>query len=236
MAVNDFLSKGDFVRCFHISPKLKAHIGGMKAWVLGMVLWLGGLALGNVCSSPFYPTDPSLRWRYRGLSSNQTYLQTFTPTGPSTLLEQRRYPDRTETTQWVCTPQGLRTLPEGERAIPGGSLRFTRLTGVIIPSGETWLVGGRWAYRYELKGRIAFFELSGFLEVENRIVARETITVAAGQFEALRVEAVFRGEFGIGLSGKATYWFAEGVGVVKQVSESNFGGQSSELLEFRRSG
>ncbi|WP_342665524.1 hypothetical protein [Meiothermus cerbereus] len=68
------------------------------------------------------------------------------------------------------------------------------------------------------------------------MVARETITVAAGQFEALRVEAIFRGEFGIALSGKATYWFTEEVGVVKQVSDSNFGGQSSELLEFRRSG
>jgi len=41
--------------------------------------------------------------------------------------------------------------------IPGGSVRLTKLTGVIIPSNEAWRVGGRWAYRYELKGRIAIF-------------------------------------------------------------------------------
>lgn len=208
----------------------------MKVWAFCAAVWLGSLALGSVCSSPFYPTDADLRWRYRTLGNNQTYAQSFTPTSPGTLLEQRRYTDRTETTQWTCTPEGLRILPEGEISFPGGSMRFTKLTGVIIPKSEAWRVGGRWAYRYELKGRVTVFDLSGYLEVENRIVAKENITVAAGQFEALKVEAVFRGEFGIGLSGKATYWFAEGVGVVKQVSESNFGGQSSELLEFRRSG
>jgi len=212
----------------------------MQVWAfyaaVWAAVWLSSLALAGVCSSSFYPTDPDLRWRYRNLGDNQTYTQTFTPTSPSTLLEQRRYTNRTETTQWTCTPEGLRTLPEGEISFPGGSMRFVKLTGVIIPKSEVWKVGGRWAYRYELKGRVAVFDLSGFLEVENRIVAKETITVAAGQFEALRVEAIFRGEFGIALSGKATYWFAEGVGVVKQVSESNFGGQSSELLEFRRSG
>ena len=206
----------------------------MKAWIFCAAVWLGSLAWGSVCSSTFYPTEADLRWRYRNLGDNQVYTQSFTRTGADSLLEQRRYTNRTETTQWTCTPEGLRILPEGEISFPGGSMRFTKLTGVIIPKSETWKVGGRWVYRYELKGRVAVFDLSGFLEVENRIVTRETITVAAGQFEALRVEAVFRGEFGIGLSGKATYWFAEGVGVVKQVSESNFGGQSSELIAFGR--
>ncbi|MDW8425789.1 MAG: hypothetical protein RMK51_07635 [Meiothermus sp.] len=206
----------------------------MKAWGFWAVVWLGSLAFGNVCSSAFYPTDPDLRWRYRNLNDNQVYTQTFSPAGVGALLEQRRFATRTETTQWTCTPQGLRTLPEGELPIPGGSVRLTKLTGVVIPSNETWRVGGRWTYRYELRGRIALFDLTGFLEVENRIVARETISVPAGRFETLRVEASFRGEFGIGFGGRATYWFAEGVGVVKQVSEGTFGGQSSELLEFGR--
>ncbi len=206
----------------------------MKAWGFWAIFWLCSLAFGNVCSSAFYPTDPDLRWRYRTLNDNQVYTQTFTQAGVGALLEQRRFAARTETTLWTCTPQGLRTLPEGEMPIPGGSVRLTRLTGVIIPSNETWRVGGRWTYRYELKGRIAVFDLTGFLEVENRIVARETISVPAGRFEALRVEASFRGEFGIGFGGRATYWFAEGVGVVKQVSEGTFGGQSSELIEFGR--
>lgn len=211
-----------------------AHTGRMKAWSIWFVMWLGSLALGNGCSSAFYPTDPDLRWRYRNLHDNQVYTQTFIQTGPGVLLEQRRFSTRTETTLWTCTPQGLRTLPEGDFPIPGGSVRMTKLTGVIIPNNDTWRVGERWTYRYELKGRIAVFDLVGFLEVENRIVAKETISVPAGRFEALRIEASFRGEFGIGFGGKATYWFAEGVGVVKQVSEGSFGGQSSELLEFGR--
>ncbi len=208
----------------------------MKAWGIWAVAYLGGLAFGNVCSSSFYPTDSDLRWRYRNLNDNQVYTQTFSPIGPGTLLEQRRFTSRTESTQWTCTPQGLQTMPAGELPIPGGSVRLTQLTGVIIPSNETWRLGGRWAYRYELRGRIAIFDLTGFLEVENRIVAREIVNVPAGRFEALRVEASFRGEFGIGFGGKATYWFAEGVGVVKQVSEGSFGGQSSELIAFGRSG
>lgn len=207
-----------------------ARLALMRFLLLSMAVLGPALA----CSTAFYPTDPGLRWRYRILGENRTYLQSFTPTGPNTLLERREFPDRTETTPWTCTPQGLRTLPEGERAIPGGSLRFTGLKGVVLPSGERWRVGEAWNYRYELKGRVAFFELQGFLEVENRIVAKEDITVPAGRFEALRVEASFRGEFGIGFGGRATYWFAEGVGVVKQVSEGSFGGISSELLEFRR--
>jgi len=206
----------------------------MRFWGFWLVVWLGSLAFGDVCSSAFYPTKPELRWRYRNLTNNQIYTQTFVRTGPDTLLEQRYFSERTETTLWTCTPQGLRTLPQGEFPIPGGSVRATKLTGVVIPSDETWRIGGRWSYRYELKGRIAVFELSGYLEVENRIVAKETISVAAGRFEALRVEASFRGELGISFGGRATYWFAEGVGVIKQVSEGSFGGQSSELISFGR--
>jgi hypothetical protein len=206
----------------------------MRVWSFWAIVWLGSLALGQVCSSAFYPTDPDLRWRYRRLNDNQVYTQTFTHLGVDALIEQRRFANRTETTKWTCTPQGLRTLPEGDLPVPGGSVRLTKLTGVVIPSNEAWRVGGHWTYRYELKGRVAFFELVGFLEVENRIIARETISVPAGRFEALRVEAVFRGELGIGFGGRATYWFAEGVGVVKQISEGSFGGQSSELLEHKR--
>ncbi len=65
-------------------------------------------------------------------------------------------------------------------------------------------------------------------------MAKEWVSVPAGRFEALRVEASFKGEFGIGFGGRATYWFAEGVGVVKQVSEGGVGGASLELLEFGR--
>ncbi|RDI96306.1 hypothetical protein DV704_00305 [Meiothermus sp. QL-1] len=198
---------------------------------LGFALIFSGLALA--CTTPFYPTDPSLRWRYRVLNDNQVYTQSFVSNGPNALLERRQFADRTETTPWSCTPQGLQALPQEERPIPGGSVRLTRLAGVVLPSGR-WQVGESWTYRYELKGRVAFLEFTGFLEVENRVVARETVVVPAGRFEALRVEATFKGEFGLAFGGRATYWFAEGVGVVKQVSEGSFGGISSELIEFRR--
>ncbi len=235
MSFRELIANGAIVGWFHFPAEPLSHTKDMIPRSLCVAVLLGGVAFANLCSSAFYPTNAELRWRYRNLNDNQVYTQTFTQTGSSAVVEQRRYAERIETTQWTCTPQGLRTLPESEIPIPGGSVRLTRLTGVIIPSNETWRVGGRWSYRYELKGRIAVFDLSGFLEVENRIVAKETIAVAAGRFETLRVEASFRGEFGIGFGGRATYWFAEGVGVVKQVSEGGFGGLSSELIEFGRS-
>ncbi len=206
----------------------------MRRWGSIALVWLGSLALANLCANPFYPTDPSLRWRYRNLASQEVYTQSFSPLGPSALLERRQFANRSETLEWRCTPTGLQVLPAGEQPIPGGQVRIVRLVGVVIPAAEVWRVEGRWSYRYELRGRAAFFDLSGHLEVDNRIVAKEWVSVPAGRFEALRVEASFKGEFGIGFGGRATYWFAEGVGVVKQVSEGNFGGASLELLEFGR--
>lgn len=204
-----------------------------RAWFVGVLLANAALAQTNPCNPAFYPTDPNLQRQYHVLGGNQTYLQTFATTG-NTLTEIRKYPDHTEQTPWICSDQGLSTLPEGEQSIPGGSVRLTKLTGVIIPSDETWKVGKSWVYRYELKGKIALFDLSGFLEVTNRVVAKETVEVPAGKFEALRIEASFQGQFGMGFGGKATYWFAQGVGVVKQLSEGSFGGQSLELVELKR--
>lgn len=198
------------------------------------LLPLLALAWASSCNPVFYPTDPTLQRRYHVLGGSETYLQTFVPKG-DTITEIRRYPDRTEQTQWSCSAEGLRTLPEGDQPIPGGTVQLTKLSGVIIPSDEVWKVGGGWKYRYELKGKISVFELSGFLEVTNRILARETVEVPAGRFEALRLEASFQGQFGLPFSGKATYWFAPGVGVVKQLSEGGLGGKSLELLEFKRS-
>ena len=197
------------------------------------LLPLLALAWASACNPAFYPTAPNLERRYHVLGSNQTYLQTFAPDGDK-VTETRKYPDRTEQTQWTCVEGGLNTLPEGDQPIPGGSVRLTKLTGVVIPSDETWKVGGSWKYRYELKGKVSVFDLTGFLEVTNRITAKETVEVPAGKFEALRIEASFQGQLGLGFGGKATYWFAEGVGVVKQLSEGNFGGQSLELIELRR--
>jgi hypothetical protein len=197
------------------------------------LLPLLALAWASACNPVFYPTDPTLQRRYHVLGSSETYLQTFVG-GGDRFTEVRNYPDRTEQNQWTCTEEGLSTLPEGDQPIPGGSVRLTKLSGVIIPSDETWKVGGSWKYRYELKGKVSIFDLSGFLEVTNRIVAKETVAVPAGRFEALRLEASFQGQFGVPFGGKATYWFAPGVGVVKQLSEGSFGGKSLELIEFKK--
>lgn len=191
------------------------------------------LAWASACNPAFYPTAPNLERRYHVIGKNQTYAQTFAQDGDK-LTETRKYPDRTEQTLWTCSPEGLSTLPEVEMPVPGGSVRLTKLTGVIIPNDDTWKVGGTWKYRYEMKGKISLFDLTGFLEVTNRITARETVEVPAGKFEALRIEASFQGQFGVGFGGKATYWFAEGVGVVKQLSEGSFGGQSLELVELKK--
>ena len=53
----------------------------MRVWSFWAIVWLGSLALGQVCSSAFYPTDPDLRWRYCRLNDNQVYTQTFTHFG-----------------------------------------------------------------------------------------------------------------------------------------------------------
>lgn len=197
------------------------------------LLPLLALAWASACNPAFYPTDPNLQRRYQVLGGSEIYLQTFIG-GGDRFTEVHNYPDRTEQTEWTCTKEGLSTLPEGNQSIPGGSVRLTKLSGVIIPSDETWKVGGSWKYRYELKGKVSVFDLIGFLEVTNRIVAKETVEVPAGKFEALRLEADFQGQFGVGFGGKATYWFAPGVGVVKQLSEGNFGGKSLVLIEFKK--
>ncbi|WP_299432878.1 hypothetical protein [uncultured Meiothermus sp.] len=50
------------------------------------------------------------------------------------------------------------------------------------------------------------------------------------------MEARFRGELGIGFGGRATYWFAEGVGVVKQVSEGSLAGRVASYSSLGGSG
>ncbi|MER3443910.1 MAG: hypothetical protein C4333_07215 [Meiothermus sp.] len=204
------------------------------------LLWFALLlapAWASPCSLSYLPTDGQLAWRYRLLGSDQTYVQSYSLLGSQGFVEISRFERQNQTDQrrWSCTPEGLQPQIQGPQPIPGGAVEFVRLSGVFWPPERDWRVGHAWSYRYELRGRVAFVELGGYLEARNRIVGRERVQVPAGSFEALRVESVFQGRLGIGLGGKSTYWFARGVGLVKQVSEGNLPGRlSSELLELLR--
>ena len=203
------------------------------------------VVIEGLCDNPIYPVKQNATWTYfntGGPSGDFSYTDTITEVRSDGFTLTTTFDNLTRTQEWACETGGLKALEYG-----GGSAAITtqsanmefntlQVTGISLP--KEIVPGMQWLYSLTLEGTTTMPDGSqtnsnGTFSVTMQEVGNETITVPAGTFETIKFQSTTTmdivGEFqGIQvpmqITGSTITWFAAGVGQVKSISNSDFGG------------
>lgn len=210
----------------------------MLRWLVGLVL-LGSLAWAN-CDQEYYPLKEGWEWQYRVTGKDpSTYSLRKTPQAEG-FLQIVQGTDRERRVRYRCSSDGL--VPLEYNQYDSFQTKTLSVQGLAIPKSNQWEVGASWGYSMNVEGQYTGFPPvwgEGVLEVRYRVLARENVTVPAGRFVAYKVETLttFRLSARWGIlrfpynhEFQSLNWYAEGVGLVRQVASGN----TTELIGLRR--
>jgi hypothetical protein len=191
------------------------------------------------CANAYFPVAQGSRWLYErtnGLkvSRFRQIVEDVTDRGFTILLDHGATGTREV---WTCSSDGLARVDQFETGPGGGppppgtvTFRHRRSEGVTVPADPT--VGSSWT---QVVTSFAHFVAGGVRYTEKQvattsylIVGETSITTAAGTFDALEVETVYRTrktapEYGTGIDQRflasSTQWWVNGVGLVRLAYE-----------------
>ena len=200
----------------------------------------------ELCDNVLYPTAQGAAWVYTsagGPSGTFNYTNSITKVRANDFTLTSQFADITRTQEWTCRPDGLKALQLGGGSAAGVSIQemttdltASDVTGISLPKNIT--SGMQWQYSLTLQGTVAMLGDSkapskGAYSVSMKELGRETVTVPAGTFEAIKIQsnsdvditATFEGlEVPIKFNGTTITWYAPGVGYVKSMENGDFGG------------
>ncbi len=202
-----------------------------------------------LCANPYFPNTNGDKWEYSGANTvlgAYTQTDTIINSGSVSFTQQVTQTGTSYTVPYDCSPSGLAsTNPIQQYAgallnnpqIPV-TVTLTSTSGISLPTkitpGDTWQQTADWdasSKQINMNGRFVF---------EYTAVGYEEISVPAGNYNALRVDATVRVEltgFHI-LAGTytTTSWWVPEVGMVKSEGTSHVSGfnftDSMELTRF----
>lgn len=210
------------------------------------------------CGVPYYPVRAGLEKEYRvtyerDAAPAAAYTESYASIKPDSFTLRYRFPEITVNTGWNCSPEGMVALEYGRldsaRQQSGFKMETVGRTGLTVPAAERWREGEEWRSSYEIRAEIAGPQGpggrgSGTIEITNRVVGREQVTVPAGTYDALKVESTMAMKLTVRVgqmtvptntSARNTSWFAENVGMVKSVSApGDFPGSTTELVSIKQ--
>jgi hypothetical protein len=202
--------------------------------------------LSELCDNALYPTTQGAAWVYTsigGPSGSFNYTNSITEERADGFTLTSQFPDLTRTQEWACQPDGLKALQLGGGSAAGISIQgmtaeltTSEITGISLPKDIT--LGMQWQYSVALQGTVAMpgdqqSQSNGTYSVTMKELGKETVTVPAGTFEAIKIQsnsavdiiATFEGiEVPVKFNGTTITWYAPGVGYVKSVENGDFGG------------
>ena len=215
-------------------------------------------ASNGICANQLYPTTQGATWVYSntgGPNGDFYYTNLISSVHAEGFTLTSQFANQTRTQEWSCQPDGIRALQLGGGNAAGISIQemtanlvTSNVTGLSMPREVT--AGMQWQYSLTLEGTIPMLSdpqapSHGTYSVTLQELGRETITVPAGTFEAIKIQAnstvdivtVFEGnEVPIKFNGTTITWYAPGVGYVKSVENSDFSGEmysaTTELLSY----
>jgi hypothetical protein len=212
----------------------------------------------ELCSNALYPTMQGATWVYAstgGPSGSFNYTNSITAARADGFTLTSQFTDTARTQEWTCQPDGLKALQLGGGSAAGVSIQAmtanlttSEVTGISLPKDIS--SGMEWQYSLALQGTVAMpgdqqSQSSGTYSVSMKELGRETVTVPAGTFEAIKIQSNsmvdiisdFAGiEVPVKFNGITITWYAPGVGYVKSVENGDFGGTAfsatTELQSF----
>lgn len=209
----------------------------------------------GLCTNAYYPIREGATWNYRssgGPAGEYSFIDTVTAVHENGFTLSTQIGDLTRTQEWTCSAEGLTALQLG--GAPAAmlnaqniqmNLNLTNGNGVTFPSQVN--VGDQWQQSLDFAGNVTMMseeaDATGTAQMNFNAVGIESVTVPAGTFDALKVEAdvtlninaTYEGiTLPVTFSGDYTYWFAQGVGWIKATGTGNvFGTSFSETTELQ---
>ena len=188
--------------------------------------------------------------------SPKEYTQTYTDIGADEFVERNKFSDVQNALNYQCAADGLRGLQfdNGSNVLSTnngvrGKLETVKSEGLNFPTESGWRVGEKWTANYTVHsdmqmGGGASGSADATIEGKSEIVGEESVTVAAGTFQAFKVQTktVFR-YTSVKVNGASVpmnqtinintnAWHAKNVGMVKSVMTGTVGGATTELLSI----
>jgi hypothetical protein len=213
----------------------------------------------DLCKNILYPTTQGAFWVYAsvgGPNGMLNYINSITEARADGFTLTSQFNNVTRTQKWSCTPEGLIALQPGGGNAAGISIQdmtaeltTSEVKGISIP--QTISTGMEWQYGLRLQGTVAMpgdqkAQSNGSYFVNMKALEKETVTVPAGTFEAIKIQsnsavdimAVFEGmEVPVKFNGITITWYVPGIGYVKSVENGDFGGTiystTTELQSYK---
>ncbi len=202
----------------------------------------------SLCENLYFPTTLGDAWEYAGnTSATGAYARSdsITSSGMDAFTVQSTVSEMSYNVDYSCTPAGLVAVNPIQQylgpilnALNGQvTLNLTSNSGISLPKNIN--PGDTWQQIIEWEGSAQGMSTNGRLVIDYTAVGYETVTVAAGTYDALKVNTSIRieitnfrieyGSYGI------TTWMAPNVGVVKSQGSSNVPNvQFSDSLELKQ--
>lgn len=201
---------------------------------------------GGLCDHELYPIRQGASWTYAstgGSSGDFSYMDTVTELRADGFTLSTQFEGLTRTQEWECDPGGLRALQMGggtsaSVATQGAQSEYktTEVAGYSYPRQIS--PGMEWTYTLVFQGQTAMpnnqqSASTGVFTSTMKEAGREAVSVPAGTFDAVRfqsthmvqVTAEFQGaQMPLTFSASSVTWFAPGVGFVKSIENSDYGG------------
>lgn len=200
---------------------------------------------GGLCDNPVYPILQGASWAYinsGGPNGTFAYGDTISEVRADGFTLTTQIANLTRTQEWVCEAGGLKALELGggtttSITAQGFTAEFTTLnaTGISLP--KDILSNMQWQYGLTIQGTIPMptgeqVQSNGTYLVNSQEMGRETITVPAGTFDAVKIQTNSTVEilvpFGneqvpMKYSGTSVTWYAFGVGYIKSIENWDLG-------------
>jgi hypothetical protein len=212
-------------------------------------------ATSGDCDNPLYPVVGGATWQYLGANSNSgsfSFAHTFVEIHSDGFTEQDVWDSGlVRSAQWSCQAGNLKALELGTGAgtVSTASTNFvadsTTSEGVTLPA--TVNVGDTWTQIVDINGHMQMPDNTS-AAARNQAsqnctaIGPENVSVPAGTFEAMKVECQVEMTITISVQGldvppttlasTSTLWYAEGVGLVKSESASEFGTSTLDLQSY----
>lgn len=209
----------------------------------------------GLCSNAYYPVRQGATWNYKssgGSAGEYSFTDTLSSVREDGFTLSTQIGGVTLTQEWACKPEGLVALQFG--GAPAAmlsaqnmqlNLEMGNASGVTFPNEIN--AGDQWQHGLDLQGDVTVLgeqgTATGTAENSFTAVGKESVTVPAGTFEAMKVQVDTTLNMNVSyqgltvpvvFSGSYTYWFVQGIGWVKVSGTGNAAGMSfNETIELQ---
>lgn len=206
-----------------------------------------GNTLTGDCNNKYLPVKQDATWTYYsvgGPNGDFSYSDTISEIHDGGFALTSRFPNSVLTQEWLCTPEGLVARQLGGGTTAGVSMqnmitdfKTLEVSGMSLPAEIT--PGMKWNYKLTAEGSVAIpgesVQSPGTFDLNLQQVGTETVSLAAGTFEAVKIQTTFQALINVDfqgsffpykVNGSSILWYAPGIGFIKSVENIDFSGTS----------